>query len=329
MATALQQRGHQIHVVAPQGSQLPNFSLTPISGALQVLAQTQRRDAPVQMPADAALANMWHYAHQVQQQYDLLLNFAYDWLPFYLTPWFNRPVAHLVSMGSFYDAMDSAIAETVAQRPDSVAVHTRTQANTFAFGDRFHILQNGFDLSQYHFQAHATNELAWVGRIAPEKGLEDALAAANRCGLPLNIFGAISDAAYWDNLQRRYPNALSRYHGFVALDALQRGLGRCKALLMTPKWEEAFGNVVIEALACGVPVVAYRRGGPAELVQSGQTGWLVEPDSVPGLVEAIAKVETIDRWACRQEAEATYSLSAMGERVSAWLNLVHRNMNRT
>jgi len=49
---------------------------------------------------------------------------------------------------------------------------------------------------------------------------------------------------------------------------------------MTPRWMEAFGNVAIEALACGVPVIAYRRGGPAEIVQDGQTGFLVEPDSV-------------------------------------------------
>jgi UDP-glucose:tetrahydrobiopterin glucosyltransferase len=87
---------------------------------------------------------------------------------------------------------------------------------------------------------------------------------------------------------------------------------------MTPRWVEAFGNVAIEALACGVPVIAYRRGGPTEIVQDGKTGWLVEPDSVTGLVEAIAQSDLIDRRLCRQQAEAEYSLTAMGDRLEQW-----------
>ena len=62
---------------------------------------------------------------------------------------------------------------------------------------------------------------------------------------------------------------------------------------MTPRWVEAFGNVVIESLACGVPVIAYDRGGPSEIIEDGKTGWLVEPDSVSGLVEAMAKLDKI------------------------------------
>ena len=88
---------------------------------------------------------------------------------------------------------------------------------------------------------------------------------------------------------------------------------------MTPRWVEAFGNVAIEALACGVPVIAYCRGGPAEIVRDGKTGWLVEPDSVNGLTAAIANLDAIDRRTCRQQAEAEYSLEAMGDRVVAWL----------
>lgn len=322
IAYALQQRGHQIHVVAPLGSSLDGVSLVPISGALQTLAQTQLRGAPIQMPADAVLAAMWDYAGQAQQEYDVLLNFAYDWLPFYLTPWLDRPVAHLVSMGSLSDAMDGAIAQVLAQFPGTVGLHTQAQADTFPFGAGCRVLQNGFDLSQYTFEPQPGNELAWVGRIAPEKGLEDAIAAAARCCTPLNIFGTISDPGYWASIQQEYPNAPIHYRGFVALDELQQGLGQCKALLVTPKWIEAFGNVVIEALACGVPVIAYRRGGPAELICHGQTGWLVEPDSVMGLVEAIARINDINRRTCRQDAEINYSLSAMGQRVDAWLSAI-------
>jgi UDP-glucose:tetrahydrobiopterin glucosyltransferase len=99
---------------------------------------------------------------------------------------------------------------------------------------------------------------------------------------------------------------------------LQKALGHCRGLLMTHKWVEAFGNVVIEAMACGVPVISYRRGGPAEIVEDGVTGWLVEPDCLDGLVAAIARLPELDRSACRRRAEMEYSMRAMGDRVEAW-----------
>jgi UDP-glucose:tetrahydrobiopterin glucosyltransferase len=319
IAVELQQRGHRIQVVAPDGSSLANVPLVEILGQLQIAAQTQDRTAPIVMPEDAVLANMWQYAYQVQQDYDVLVNFAYDWLPFYLTPWFDRPIAHLVSMGSLTNAMDRVIQQVATQFPGTIGVHSHAQANTFPFADQCHSLGNGLDLVLYDFCDAPEDRLAWVGRIAPEKGLEDAIAAAYQASLPLQIWGAIQDEAYWQTIRQIYPNAAVQYGGFLPTEQLQRGLGSCKGLLMTPKWVEAFGNVAIEALACGVPVITYRRGGPAEIIEHGKTGWLVEPDSVDGLVEAIARVGEIDRHACRRQAEECYSLAAMGDRVEAWL----------
>jgi UDP-glucose:tetrahydrobiopterin glucosyltransferase len=65
-------------------------------------------------------------------------------------------------------------------------------------------------------------------------------------------------------------------------------------------------------------VIAYRRGGPSEIVWQGKTGWLVEPDSVVGLIEAIHQLDQLDRYACRQQAIAEYSLPALGDRVEQW-----------
>ena len=142
-------------------------------------------------------------------------------------------------------------------------------------------------------------------------------------------FGECSrDHAYWQQIQQQYAAAPIFYEGFLPTDQLQKALGKCQALLMTPHWIEAFGNVAIEALACGVPVIAYRRGGPAEIVQNGKTGWLVEPDSVAGLVDAIAHIDTIDRHTCRQYAEATYSLTAMGDRLEQWFAAILSHSER-
>ncbi|MBF2078237.1 MAG: glycosyltransferase family 4 protein [Synechococcales cyanobacterium T60_A2020_003] len=320
IAKALLARDHHVEAIAPAGSDSADLPLIPIDGELQPTAQSQGRHTPVIMPPNSVLANMWAQALQRAPQYDVLVNFAYDWLPFYLTPFLPSPVAHLVSMGSLTDAMDHVISHIADSHPHSIAVHSRAQADTFPFSDRCRVLGNGFDLSLYTFQAKATDALAWVGRIAPEKGLEDAIAAVEQTGTPLKIWGAIADPVYWQQIQDQYPNAPISYEGFLPTSALQQAMGACRGLIMTPKWVEAFGNVAIEALACGVPVIAYRRGGPAEIVQQGKTGWLVEPDSIQGLVEAIAKLDQICRHDCRRAAEVYYSLDAMGDRVEQWLH---------
>lgn len=318
LAQELIRRGHQLEVVAPSGSWLKDIALTAISGNLQVPVQTQNRDVPVCLPDNSVLENMWEYARQVQNQYDLIVNFAFDWLPFYLTPFFDTTIAHFISMGSMTIASDRIMNRIIKQYPGTFGVYTKSQANTFPFGDLCQILGSAVDLSLYRFVSTPEASLAWLGRIAPEKALEDAVEAADLTGIPLKIFGKIQDDNYWQQIKDRFPDAPIEYKGFLTTNRLQQELGKCRALLMTPRWIEAFGNVAIEALACGVPVIAYRRGGPAEIVKHGKTGFLVEPDQVMGLVEAIGNIEQIDRQLCRQQAEIEYSLTALGDRFETW-----------
>ena len=320
LARELLRRGHQIEVVAPKGSWLTDVPVIGIEGNLQVPVQTQSRDVPVCLPDNAVLANMWDYARKVQHKYDLLVNFAFDWLPFYLTPFFDTKIAHFISMGSMTTASDRMMQQIIKQYPGTFGVYTHSQANTFPFADQCEILSSAVDLSLYQFNNTPEDYLAWLGRIAPEKALEDAVAAVNNTGTPLKIFGRIQNDAYWSQICRDFPDAPIEYRGFLSTEELQKELGKCRALLMTPRWIEAFGNVAIEALACGVPVIAYRRGGPSEIVKHGETGFLVEPDSISGLIEAINNIDRIDRTACRQQAETEYSLSALGDRFETWFN---------
>ena len=325
LAQSIVCRGHQLEVLAPQGSWLTDISVTTIEGNFQIPVQTQTRDVLVCLPDNSVLANMWDYARQVQDRYDLIVNFAFDWLPFYLTPFFSTPIAHFISMGSMTDASDRIMAQIIDRYPGTFGVYTKSQADTFPFADRCEILGSAVDLALYKFNNSPESSLAWLGRIAPEKALEDAVEAVNRTGTPLKIMGKIQDRDYWDEICRNFPNAPIEYLGFLDTARLQRELGQCRALLMTPRWLEAFGNVAIEALACGVPIVAYRRGGPAEIVRDGRTGFLVEPDNVAELATAIGKIPQINRLACRQQAEAEYSLTALGDRFEAWFSKIVSN----
>jgi UDP-glucose:tetrahydrobiopterin glucosyltransferase len=318
LAREMKRRGHDVTVVAPVGSRLPGVSLVEIDGAFQTNAYALGRQSPITMPADPAQANIVAYAWDVQADYDLIVNFAYEWLPLYLTGFFSTPMAHFISLPSLMDFMDEIIHTTAVAYPDSIGVNTRAQAETFSAADYCRVVGSGIDLALYRFNPEPKKCLAWVGRITPEKGLEDSVAVANHTQIPLKVFGVIQDKTYWDNVRASFPDAPVEYMGFLPTEQLQEQLGQCQALLMTHRWVEAFGNVAIEALACGVPVVAYRRGGPAEIIRHGETGWLVEPDNVEGAIAAVVNMEQIDRSACRLQVEQEYTLEIQGERYEQW-----------
>jgi UDP-glucose:tetrahydrobiopterin glucosyltransferase len=326
LAIEMHQRGHQIQVVAPATSELLDFPIVQIPGQLQVTAQTQQITDPISMPADPVLANMWDYARQVQGDYDVIFNIAYDWLPFYLTSWFQTPIAHFISMGSLNQALDLEMGRVARNFPGSIGVCSKTQAATFDFADCCLVLGGaGLDLSLYHYNDRPENCLAFLGRISPEKGVEDAVAAAVASGMKLKIMGKIQDEDYWQRIQQQAPAGSIEYLGFLDTAAMQGVVGGCRALLMTPRWVEAFGNVAIEALACGVPVITYGRGGPVEIVRDGFSGFVVEPDSVLGLTQAIQRLPEIDRQNCRRQAEREYSLQAWGNSLERWFQFVARN----
>ena len=329
LARSLLERGAQVRVLAPEGScsvDLPEGVIEAVAGLPPPYAQSQRRDEPVCLSIPSLLANLWQRAAQLQDEFELIVNWSYDWLSFYLTDFFRTPVAHIVSMGSLSDAVDQALERIARTYPGRLAVHSRAQAQTFAFAraqmaagrDPFVYLPCGVDLSRYEFVPEGNGSLCWVGRIAPEKGLEDCAALAEKTGRPVLILGHLQDPAYWQQIREQYPRAQLDYRGFLPTSQMQRLLGHCSALIMTPKWVEAFGLVAVEALACGVPVITYRRGGPAEIVRDGETGWVVEPDDVAALATAVERLDQIARSRCRQHAEEHYSLQAMTERFLAW-----------
>lgn len=324
LAQSLLLKGHKVTVLAPEGSVLPNVDLQTVSGNLQTSMQFLDRPKAMCLPDNSVLANLWERSRDLQQDYDIILNFAYDWLPFYLTPFFRTPVAHLVSMCSLTDIMDRVIHQIAQTFPQSLAFHSQIQAETFGLS-KARCIGNSLDLSIYNYCPEPQDYLAWVGRISPEKGIEDAIAVSQATGLELRVYGILQDLDYWESQKQKFPQASINYRGFLSTEILQQELRQSKALLMTPRWVEAFGNVAIEALACGVPVVSYRRGGPTEIVQDGITGFLVEPDSVEGLVQALNQIHEIDRQACRRHAENEYSLGVFGDRLNMWFQALLQN----
>jgi UDP-glucose:tetrahydrobiopterin glucosyltransferase len=316
--------GHRVDVVAPAGSVHVGAVVHQVAGTLQASSQLSDRSAPTELPAGSVLVAMWDRIVEMCDDVDIVVNLAYDWLPMYLTRFIEVPVVHLVSMGSLTDAMDGAIADVAARHPGRLAAHTRSQAATFDDPSWFRLLASGIVTDRYdvRLSPDVPAYLGAVGRISPEKGLEDVAEVSARTGWPVRVWGVMQDRAYWDHLRNQHPTARLEYCGFLPTDELQAAVGGCSAVLMTPKWVEAFGNVAIEAMATGVPVIAYDRGGPAEIVTDGDTGFVVPADDVDALIGAIARIDSIQRIRCRQRVEEHFSAKAFAGRVETWLQEV-------
>jgi glycosyltransferase involved in cell wall biosynthesis len=151
--------------------------------------------------------------------------------------------------------------------------------------------------------------LAVLGRIAPEKGVDRAIRIASRCGIPLKIAAKVdrADQDYYDEVIRPLiaDNSLVEYIGEITDREKSDFLSGAIALLVPIDWPEPFGLVMIEAMACGTPVIAYNRGSVAEIVDHGLTGFVV--DNEASAVAAVGRVSSLSRTAVRQQFETRFT----------------------
>ena len=326
LVTGLLAKGHTVDVVAPKNSKLLENSkkakLHFVEGKEQKSWQHQDYYSLVSIPDNSLLSGMIEKAIAIAKKADIILNLSYDWLPIWMTLNLDIPIAHIISMGSESFVISNLIANVYSKFPNNFAFHSKTQASDFPFIENPIIIGNGFKLDNYVFQDCKNGPLGWVGRVAPEKGLEDAGYVANALGEKLNIWGIVQDESYALKIEKLFSPGTLEWKGFLETNELQKELGTCRALLNTPKWNEAYGNVVVEALACGVPVVAYKRGGPSEIIEHGKTGYLVKPDDKESLLRYLKIINKIERKSCREWVENNASSNIFASKVVSWLNTI-------
>ncbi|MFB6271673.1 MAG: glycosyltransferase family 4 protein [Salinibacter sp.] len=173
---------------------------------------------------------------------------------------------------------------------------------------------NGVPLDTYTFQpdVEANAPLVFLGRIAPIKGTHTAVEVAQRSGRPLVIAGNVPDDQkdfFRGQIEPHLDGEHIQYVGPVDDEQKNALLGRAAAFLMPIEWEEPFGIVMAEAMACGAPVIGTRRGSVPEVVEHGNTGFVC--DSTDEMVDAVGRIDMIDRADCRSRCEEKFSQTAV------------------
>lgn len=161
-----------------------------------------------------------------------------------------------------------------------------------------------------------SDDLLFFGRIHPDKGTAEAIEVARRAGRALHIYGIVQDAAYHE--QEVVPHVDGKaviFHGPVGGKARIAALGKAHALLHIINFDEPFGLSVIEAMACGTPVIAQRRGSMPELIDDGVNGFLV--DGIEAAVAAVGKIAALDRGQVSESIARRFSVGRMADEYIA------------
>lgn len=302
LAEELVRRGHQVTLFATHDSHT--------AGALQYFPSALPRGP---YDGQAGYREVIHLSHALADQtFDLVLNHCLKAAPALAL---YRQAPALTTLHYCPPILDDF------PWLDYVAV-SRRQAE-LARGRGLHVLgvaYNGIDPSPFQVVSAKQDYLLWIGRFHEYKGPDLAIEVAHRLGARLLLAAPPPPEDQVDYFESRIRPHLGR-DGIAWVGAVE-GTDKCRLFeqarctLMPIRWEEPFGLVMVESMAAGTPVIAFRRGSAPELIADGRTGFLVE--DVETMAAAVSRTQTIDAQACRRHVEAHFSITAM---VDAYLAL--------
>jgi glycosyltransferase involved in cell wall biosynthesis len=257
---------------------------------------------------DAKVWEILHVAHVFERAgaFDLIHNQA-DFVPLAFTRLVDTPV--VTTIHGFSSDRILPVFRAYQDRVHYVAISEADRAPDLRYAATIH---HGIPIEQFPFDAVGSDDLLFFGRMHPDKGAAEAIAAAQASGRRLLMAGIVQDQGYFDRLVApAIDGDRVRFIGAVGGAERARTLGAAHCLLHLINFDEPFGLSVIEAMACGTPVIACNRGSMPELIDHGVTGFLV--DGVEEAVAAIDRIGEIDRAACRAAVMERFTVDRMAD----------------
>jgi hypothetical protein len=301
IAIGMARRGHDVRLHCSEGSDVSGVRLITVPAPRDASAALVMPGGPPPRPApevDKAIRAMLESV--TASEVDVLSQHAFDAAAFELAD--GMPVLHTLHLPPLVPAVVDAARGVGASRLATVS-ETSRRAWAAAGISVGRVLRNG--VADLDVTGQSPQPFALIaGRISPEKGIEHALAASARAGLPVRVAGALYDPDYVVDL------STTQQLGMLTREELRRVMAGSAVMVCAVRWEEPFGLVAAEAQMAGCPVAAYRRGALPEVVEEGVSGFLAEPDDVDALATAIRSCMVLDRGLVRASARRRLGLEA-------------------
>jgi glycosyltransferase involved in cell wall biosynthesis len=250
-----------------------------------------------------------HIAHLFERasDFDLIHNQA-DYLPLIFSHMVDTPI--VTTIHGFSSPSILPVFQRYNDRSAYVAISDADRHPSLSYAATIH---HGIPIEAFPFDPIGSEDLLFFGRFHPDKGAAEAVLAARAVGRKLVMAGLVQDADYFAKTVAPFiDDRIIEYRGVLGGADRTRALGQARAMLHLIGFEEPFGLSVIEAMACGTPVIAYPKGSMPELIVDGVTGFLV--DSFEEAVAAIDRVGEIDRAACRNHVARHFTVDQMADR---------------
>lgn len=259
-------------------------------------------------------------AVEMQGQFDIFHNNFFETFLFTaFLPFIAKPVVHTNHHDFFHSERWKNFFKrsSVGQKDHYVFVSHNQKASVKDLPNST-VIHNGIDEIAFTFNEKPTDYFLWLGRIAKKKGVKDAVLAARESGNKLIIAGVIDKQMHQEFFDNEIkPLLTDNTRTIIRPISFQEKLAlyqNARALLVPIHWEEPFALTMVEAMACGTPVIAYARAATPEIVEDGRTGFLVREGEIDGLVAGMSKIDAIRRQDCRKLVVDKFTRSKMAFR---------------
>ncbi|MCK5320096.1 glycosyltransferase [Candidatus Parcubacteria bacterium] len=289
LANRLTERGHDVTVLAHPDTK---------TKARLIKAKVKKMEWEIQ------LMTYSDFIKNYADEFDII-NAQTDHLCCFFSQFIKTPILHTIIFGGFWGQVEELLRK---ERKQYFSTNSYGTKNRYPYLNWQGVVHNGFETKQFKFNNKPDDYLLFLSRVRQDKGVEEAILAAKATGQKLIIAGQAADGYLQKTIKPMLTKNIT-YFGVADFQEKIKLFKNAKALLHPHLVPESFGNSMVEAQACGTPVIVYPHGSSSEVVANGRTGFIVK--DINGIKKAIKKINKIKRADCRAFVEKNFTIEKM------------------